>query len=547
MPTISAMASATTEAPLGHWLRLLWNQSPALHLASLAPFIAGGAIHLPASAHWAGHCAAAAHASAHLVYSPAGFDATALVPIARTLLALLEDARVEALAMRELPGLARLWRPLHTATPADGEGCEPLMRRLARALADPAYADPHPWVAKGRRLFYLDEGLGLIALRTPAELRAAALRLGHDIGQMRLPFNAKGYRPAPDYRDDHRWMWAADQLQASAPPPAPEPTPSGALQSADDLPPDRGSAASLHPEWDRLIRRLRPDWCRVTELLPPAVPPPLATPHPAPVDARTRAVSRRLLAPLRGLARPLTLRGRSADGTLFDLDALVAWRIAGRLRQPADSRVWRAALRQAARTAVWLLIDQSASTAAPLAGDGRSVLQTAAQAGAAIALALRGLGVDCAVSAFSSNGRHAVRLVTLQRLGAAADPALGARLQSLRSTGSTRLGAALRHATAGLAAQRAGARWVLLLSDGQPHDVDVHDPRYLGEDARQAVRVAAQRGLRMACLVLADAGAPAGAGGRSDLAMVRRIFGAAGAQPLSQLDALPRALRRLLD
>ena len=183
-PFSSSAGHAADTTPLAHWLRLLWGAAPALHLGSEAPFITAGAIHLPAQPHWQQHRAAAAHAAAHLVYSPARFDGTALVPIARNLLALLEDARVEALAMRELPGLARLWRPLHTATPDDGFGCEALMRRLSRALADPSYADPHPWVQKGRRLFYLDEGLALLALRTPAELRDAALRLGRDIGQM---------------------------------------------------------------------------------------------------------------------------------------------------------------------------------------------------------------------------------------------------------------------------------------------------------------------------------------------------------------------------
>jgi nitric oxide reductase activation protein len=51
------------------------------------------------------------------------------------------------------------------------------------------------------------------------------------------------------------------------------------------------------------------------------------------------------------------------------------------------------------------------------------------------------------------------------------------RLQSLRPGGSTRLGAALRHATQRLSKCEDSARWVILLSDGEPYDVDVHDPR----------------------------------------------------------------------
>ncbi len=73
-----------------------------------------------------------------------------MAPITQALLGLLEDARIEALACRELPGLRRLWSAWHTVTPADGSDFETLMLLLARALIDPAYDDPHPWVRKGR-------------------------------------------------------------------------------------------------------------------------------------------------------------------------------------------------------------------------------------------------------------------------------------------------------------------------------------------------------------------------------------------------------------
>ena len=549
-----ATIAVTPGQPLSQWLRLLWDAAPPLHLDSQhsdGPFIADGGIHLPAQPLWQQHCAAAAHAAAHLVYSPRRFEADGLVPTARALLALLEDARVEALAMRELPGLARLWRPLHLATPDSGNGCDALLARLARALADPGYRDPHPWVAKGRRLFYLDEGLGLPALRTPAELRTAAMRLGHDIGQMRLPFNAKGYRPAPAYRDDHRWMWAADQLQAVQPPPAPQPVAADALQQPDTSEAPLPGSVTHHPEWDRLIHRLRPDWARVVEQV--AAP---DAPAPAPSgdlgdpgdpgdsgDADIRQLGRRLLGPLRGLARPLATRGRAADGEGFQLDALLGWAIAQRCGHAGDDRVYRARRHQAARAGVWLLVDSSASTAAPLragagtgAAAGPSVLQAAGRSAAATALALQALGVPCAVAAFQSNGRHAVRITVLQTLGHGVDGGLLRRLQALRPGGSTRLGAALRQASHRLGAGRADARWVLLVSDGEPHDVDVHDTRYLVDDARQAVRAAARRGVRMACLTLAAEPAPE----------ARRIFGRAGTQTMPSLAALPGALRRLM-
>jgi len=55
-------------------------------------------------------------------------------------------------------------------------------------------------------------------LHNADKVLAVARRLGHDIGQMRMLFNAKTYRVAPEYRDDHRWMWAADVMTVVPPP-----------------------------------------------------------------------------------------------------------------------------------------------------------------------------------------------------------------------------------------------------------------------------------------------------------------------------------------
>jgi nitric oxide reductase activation protein len=523
--------------PLSHWLRLLWGQAPRLHLDSEAPFIGDGEIHLPACSHWRQHRAAAAHAAAHLVYSPRRFDGTGLPPITRAVLALLEDARAEALASRELPGLARLWQPLHTATPDDGAHFEALLPRLARALADPGYADTHPWVAKGRRLFYLDAEQTMLALRQPAELHQAARRLGHDIGQMRLQFNAKTYRPAPAYRDDHRWMWGADALAQAEPPPAAS---TGTAPPRDTEPPAPAAALARYPEWDRLIQRLRRDWSTVIEQ-PAQAEAPAGTASAAAFDESTLRLGRRLNGALRTLARPADRRRPDHEGERFDIDALVRWRVAGRLGRPCDTRLYSVLQRQAPRATVWLLIDQSASTSAAHGQGENNVLQAATLAAAAAARALHRLGVACAISGFSSNGRHAVHLHTVKSLGIAMDgETLAARLRALRSAGSTRLGAALRHAAAQLAthpaARRGGANWVLLLSDAEAHDVDVHDPRYLVEDARQAVRAAARRSVRMACLTLAP----------DSTGTARRVFGPRGARSVETLEALPQAIQRLL-
>ena len=191
------------------------------------------------------------------------------------------------------------------------------------------------------------------------------MRLGHDIGQRRLPFNHHGYRPAPAYRDDHRWMWAADQLAAvqAPPPPPPQPAPADAAPPPDE--PDASAAGSvtLHPEWDRLIQRLRPDWCRVIEPAALPAPPRALADNPA-LAVANRDLARRLLTPLRSLTRPLAGRGCGVDGDVFDLEALVNWQIAHRggqarvlfpigRRGPPDAGLGWPASRTSHSCAVW--------------------------------------------------------------------------------------------------------------------------------------------------------------------------------------------------
>src|SRR4051812_2906153 len=107
-----------TRSQLTPYLRSLWNIAPALLETPAAnapprPFLSPLGVHLPnlrAQPHGADwYQAAAAHAAAHLVFSNHRFDVARMAPIQQALLGLLEDARVEWLAARELPGLRRLW------------------------------------------------------------------------------------------------------------------------------------------------------------------------------------------------------------------------------------------------------------------------------------------------------------------------------------------------------------------------------------------------------------------------------------------------------
>jgi hypothetical protein len=531
-------------APLGPYLRLLWNVAPPLMQAAAPvsidpepaapPFLSRLGLHLPAApagldaataSQWLR--AAAAHAAAHLVFSRSVFVREGMAPVKQALLGLLEDARAEALACRELPGLRRLWAPWHTATPADGSDFETLMLRLARALIDPAYDDPHPWVRKGRARFYLDDSGEVLAQVAPRALRQLASVLGNDIGQMRIGFNARLHRPGPSYRDDNRWLWHSDEQHSGA-----ARATTGAA-SEGDPPSAETSPESLqwrYPEWDRRIARERRDWSTVTETL--AV-------ESAATSHFGQAVDARLVSALRATAwQASVMQRREREGEEIDLDAAVQAMLALRQRRVADDvRLHRRRLGAPVQTAAMLLVDVSASSREPhTPGDAQSGLELQQRLAAGLAAAMMAAGWRVAIQAFCSDGRQGVRHSRVLDFGQPWDDSAQRRLAGLMPGFSTRLGAALRHAARALVREPAQRRFAIVLGDGEPHDIDIHEPGYLAEDARHAAQTARLIGVRSLCLVSGIQVAPS----------VPRVFGASGSATASSIDALPRLVRRLL-
>lgn len=538
-----AAVAESVRAALPPYLRALWSAQPQLKFVEAMPFIDGHSIHLPVdhaslagAGAWQWYRAAVAHAAAHLAFSPPVFDGRGLAPISRALLGVLEDARIEALACRELPGLRRLWMPLHTASPADGDGFEALLLRLSRSLLDPGYQDDHPWIRKGRALFYGDDDRQTLLLRRPDELRLAASLLGNDIGQMRLQFNSRMYVPGPDYRDDSRWMWASgqsDEPQPVEPPPSLSSDPGNSDEVAQAAPHASGPVLR-YPEFDRLIGRLRHGWCSVSQQ---AVSNLQTGDRQIIKPAAAQSVTTDLIRILRqSRAHQSKATQIAHEGDAFDLDAVVRNRVARRVRRASDVPVFRRAVTQSRRGQLMVIIDQSASSSAAWAESTTSLLQAACTITASLAQALQNCGTQVAIAGFSSNGRHAVALQGVKAFDEPMGESVVLRLAALRSQHSTRLGTAIRHATRAVVDARGrGSRQVVIVSDGLPWDVDVHDPHYLESDAHDAVMRARRQGVVVSCLVLDPAGA----------ASARKVFGARRMGVLQTLTDLPEQVRRL--
>jgi nitric oxide reductase activation protein len=120
-----------------------------------------------------------------------------------------------------------------------------------------------------------------------------------------------------------------------------------------------------------------------------------------------------------------------------------------------------------------------------------------------------------AVDGFASNGRNEVRYTHIKDFSETYGDEQRRYLFQQRGALSTRMGAALRHAGTCLAAEHAEKKVLLVITDGEPSDIDVVDKAYLVEDARHAVGALTVRGIDTFCLTLDK---------RAD-SYVRTIFG----------------------
>ena len=562
-----ALTFSRSERILKAYATALWGRPPVLRTAVAPPGgqlagrvnIVGGVVRIPPvfrgvpkSALPQLFRACVAHATAHVALTRTRFPIGSLKPLQMALIGLVEDARVETLAMRSFPGLSRVWAPFHVATPSGVITAPTLLARLARALFDPDYADPDGFVNKGRALFAAEfDRLEDISLS-----RKIGGLLGNDLGQMRVQFNARTYVVEPVYRDDGLGLWdfgdraqpqddvvellvdaARIERRDEADNPdrrrdEAEPTPDAVGRARPRAPDGRGPVLATYPEWDCDAATERPDWTTVRAA-------PIWPGDAGAIDValdNIPAVRARIRRLVRGakVGRHERLKRRS-DGPELDLDAALDAAIAMRADDLPDERVFRSMMRRKRDLAVTILLDVSELTRDRVAASGASVLDLERLAVATLAEALAALNDPFAVRAFASAGREDVRMFCLKEFGEPYGENVKARLAHLEPQLSTRLGTALRHAGAEIAAVRGHRKLILVLTDGEPSDIDVVDPRDLVEDARRAVLKLRSRGIDVFGVTLDPSGAGSGAA----------VFGRSQHMPVRRLEDLPARLAEL--
>jgi nitric oxide reductase NorD protein len=536
---------AELERMLSAFATAVWGGHPAIRgapgsarrtaiasgIVLLPPFYAGA----PAASVRRLYRAAVAHAEAHLALPTVCRPVGTLKPLQTALVGLIEDARVEALAIRRFPGLQRLWAGFHVAEPSGARTAATLMARLARALLDPDYQDSDGFVAKGCALFAAETN----RLGDPAISRTIGGLLGNELGQMRVQFNARTYVVEPAYRDDGAHLWelpeTPDDALAMTIDAARAATGEGgereqaspaesAPRARDGGMDERGAVLATYPEWDSAAGVERPDWTTLRDTIPS-----LGATGSADLEAALRARVARLV---RGSIVGQTMRQRrQPDGEDLDIDAAIDAAVAIRAGDQPGERIYSHRRPRGRDLATMIVLDVSQSTQ-EVGAQGYSVLTAERVAVGALAEALEAQGDAYALRAFASAGRDDVRVTRLKDFAEPLSPVVLARLAGLRSGLSTRLGAALRHAGAELAPVRTYRKLLLVLTDGEPSDIDVSDPRELVEDSRRAVLDLRRQGIDVFGIVMDPSGAGSGAA----------IFGRHNHMPVRRLDELPAQL-----
>jgi nitric oxide reductase NorD protein len=304
---------------------------------------------------------------------------------------------------------------------------------------------------------------------------------------------------------------------------------------------EEGEVAYNYDEWDRELTDHRLAWCRVIEKQ-------VKHGDRLFVD-QTRDRHRGVISSIRHqfqLLKPdeLTRVANELDGEEYDLNAVVDFVLDRRAAKVGgghqSERLYMKRLRRRRDVAVSFLLDQSSSTARtigrhplqPYTHPGRRIIEIEKEGLVLMSEALEAVGDIYSINGFTSEGRRNVKFYVVKDFDEKYSDEVKRRIGGITYQNNTRLGAAIRHATAKLAKQQVRTRLLIVLSDGRPYDHDYGDARYAREDTREALRQAKIQGITPFCITI----------DKESEAELRDLYGEIGYTIIDDVLSLPERL-----
>ena len=274
-----------------------------------------------------------------------------------------------------------------------------------------------------------------------------------------------------------------------------------------EQPLEAGDLAFSYDEWDRELSDFRTGWCRVIEKK--------VRQGDRNFVELARSRYRGVISSIRHqfqLMKPenLTRINREIDGEDYDLNALVDYVIDRKADGQQSERIYTKRLRKQRDVAVSILLDQSSSTARtitrnplqPYTHPGRRIIEIEKEGLVLMSEALEAVGDVYSINGFTSEGRRNVKFYVVKDFGEKYSEDIERRIGGITFQNNTRLGAAIRHASAKLLRQDSRTKLLIILTDGRPYDHDYGDARYAREDVREALTDAKTNGVTPFCITI---------------------------------------------
>jgi nitric oxide reductase NorD protein len=545
---------------LQFYLRAFYNRDFFLRPTSgdyetkkgLRPYIEYGVMHIPDAyddyKHASGRIvpgidcyrAVCAHAAAHIMETRVAFKGDDLNPLQVACVSLIEDLRVELNTLKKFPGMKKTWIALHPDD-EDLKELNPFIVDLvdfSRAALDQKYTAKQSFNSDFLKLF----------IKKMTKMPESS-EMSYDLGmkyyellkaETDVKISASALVATPIlYRDDNRYIWEYEELDWISEGNDYVPVSQRQVRknvnimemyneldvetAGDDAQeiwtleseyfPDELDGVSINEvegkepvsepfhynEWDYQLQLYRPNWATLYERRlrkgdPELINKILKTHKPI-ANQLKNAIDR--MQP-QGLVK----LKKQQEGSELDLDACVTALADIRSGITPSDRIYVKKVQHIRDVSVNLLMDLSESTNDMVLGSDKTILELMKEATSLLSWAIDKIGDKLTISGFASDSRHDVQYYRFKPFHYSFNDEVKGRLAGIKGGLSTRMGAAIRHAGVDLLTQSSAKRILLILTDGEPADIDVDDPQHLRMDAKKAVEELRSHGIVTFCISL---------------------------------------------